>query len=154
MPEADTVETTNGWLPSQWIIKADTAEELAALCSFPDDSRSRTGVPIDPATLVKTIDRWNVACLRGVDDERGRADYLVPLDTPTFYAIGSMVPTFVNAHGGPEHDGQQGVLDTAGTPIPRLYAIAECGSMWGPYCNSMGDTCEFPISGASAAHDA
>jgi len=133
------------------VIKADTLEELASRCVTPRMPGVCRGGTIDAAALVKTIEAWNDAARRGADGEFGREDYLVPIDTPPFYAIGPMVPTYVNTHGGPEHDARQRVLDTEGHPIPRLYAVGECGSIWGPYYNSMGDICEFLISGMNAA---
>lgn len=141
-------------LEKGWIIKADTIEELAEKCAFAASSGAYRGGHIDPAVLAQTIRDWNEACKAGVDAEQGREDFLVPLDTAPFYAVGPMVPTFINTHGGPKHDANQRVLDTQEQPIPRLYAIGECGSLWGPYYNSMGDVTEFLISGANAARHA
>lgn len=133
------------------IVKADTLEELAQKCVTPRMPGVSRGGPIDSKALVETVEAWNDAARRSSDDEFGRKRFLVPLDTPPYYAIGPMVPTYVNTHGGPEHDSRQRVLDTDGRPIPRLYAVGECGSMWGPYYNSMGDICEFLVSGMNAA---
>lgn len=134
------------------IIRADTLEELAAKMVTPYQAGVSVGGAIDPAVLRKTIADYNAACAAGVDEEHGRENFLVPLDeTGPYYAIGPMVPTYVNTHGGPEHNAQQQVLDVDGSPIPGLYAVGECGSMWGPYYNSMADICEFLISGMTAA---
>ncbi|ASN53370.1 FAD-dependent oxidoreductase [Sinomonas sp. R1AF57] len=141
-------------LENGWIIKADTIEELAEKCTFAADPGAYRGGHIDPETLAQTIRDYNAACAAGLDEEFGRKDFLTPLDSGPFYAVGPMVPTFINTHGGPKHDAEQRVLDTNEQPIGRLYAIGECGSMWGPYYNSMGDVTEFMISGANAARSA
>ncbi len=138
-----------------WIKKADTIEELAAKCAFEEiPGVSRKGT-IDPAALKATIEHYNRNCLSGDGDpDFARPDFLVPLDTPPYYAIGPMFPTYLNTHGGPKHDAGQRVLDQSEEPIPRLYAIGECGSLWGPYYNSMGDITEFMVSGMIAARNA
>ncbi|MER5182567.1 FAD-binding protein [Streptomyces sp. NPDC002896] len=100
------------------------------------------------------MERWNAQCAAGTDDNFGRELFLVPLDTPPYYAVGPMLPTFVNTHGGPKHDAAQRLLDADDRPIPSLYAIGECGSLWGPYDNSMGDITEFIVSGTNAARHA
>jgi succinate dehydrogenase/fumarate reductase flavoprotein subunit len=141
-------------LEKGWVIQADSIEELAHKCAFEASSGSWRGGTIDATTLVDTAERWNDLCAKGVDDDFGREDFLVPLDIPPYYAIGPMLPTFVNTHGGPKHDARQRVLDAEDRPIPRLYAIGECGSMWGPYYNSMGDISEFIVGGSIAARHA
>lgn len=147
--EDNKMELENGW-----IIKADTLEELAEKCAFEAESGAYRGGHIDPETLVQTVREWNEACAAGEDKEHGREDFLAPLDQGPFYAVGPMLPTFINTHGGPKHNPKQQVLDKNDEPIARLYAIGECGSMWGPYYNSMGDVTEFIISGSIAAKNA
>lgn len=142
-------------LEKGWIVKADTIEKLAEKCSYPEiPGVSRAG-NIDPVELRATIDHYNRNCISGAGDpDFGRPEFLVPLDTPPFYAVGPMFPTYLNTHGGPKHNAEQKVLDKSDQPIPRLYAIGECGSMWGPYYNSMGDITEFMVSGMIAARNA
>ncbi|MER5182533.1 FAD-dependent oxidoreductase [Streptomyces sp. NPDC002896] len=147
-------EDNRAELERGWIIKADTVEELARRCVFPTFPGASRGGHIDPGQLVDTVEEWNRMCAAGEDRHHGRAEFLTPLDTGPFYAVGPMLPTFINTHGGPKHDADQRVLDARDQPIPRLYAIGECGSMWGPYYNSMGDIAEFMISGRLAARHA
>jgi len=137
-----------------WIIQADSIEELAAKCAIPELPGAALAGHVPPEALAQTVRGWNEQCARGVDADFGRELFLTPLDTPPYYAVGPMLPTYLNTHGGPKHDARQRVLDEDDQPIPRLYAIGECGSMWGPYYNSMGDITEFIVSGTNAARDA
>jgi len=134
-----------------WLLKADTIEELALKCEIPTITGVTRGGHIDPTKLKETIDRYNANCQSGVDPDFGRTVSLLPLDTPPYYAMGPMFPAFVNTHGGPKHDNKQRVLDTDDKPIPRLYAIGECGSLWGHLYNGGGDACEFLTSALCAA---
>lgn len=140
-------------LEAGWIVQADTVEELAERCAIPNLPGIARGGTVDGARLRETVDRWNADCAKGVDSQLGRDIFLTPLDTPPFYAVGPLYPTFVNTHGGPKHDASQRVLDHREQAIPRLYAVGELGSMWGPYYNSMGDIAEFIISGRTAARN-
>ena len=147
-------EDNRAELERGWIIRADTIEELAARCAVPEMPGTARAGHVPPAALAETVRAWNAQCENGKDDELGRELFLTPLDTPPFYAVGPMLPTYLNTHGGPKHDASQRVLDSDDQPIPRLYAVGECGSMWGPYYNSMGDITEFIVSGCNAARDA
>lgn len=137
-----------------WIVQADTLEELAGKCRIPKTPGVARGGHLDAEQLVATVEQWNADCAQCSDSSQGREIFLTPLDTGPYYAVGPLYPTFVNTHGGPKHDPDQRVLDHADVPIPRLYAVGECGSMWGPYYNSMGDIAEFIISGRNAARHA
>lgn len=134
-----------------WVVRADTIEDLALKCKFPFIEGVTRGGNITPRVLKTTLDRYNTNCKSGSDPDFRRKDFIVPIDTPPYYAIGPMFPTFVNTHGGPKHDAKQRVLDVNNRPIPRLYAIGECGSLWGPYYNGCGDVSEFFTSGLIAA---
>ncbi|WP_321880560.1 FAD-dependent oxidoreductase [Paraburkholderia bannensis] len=136
------------------IISADTLEELALKCCWPDIPGVARAGHLDPDALKDTVARYNTHCEQGNDPDHGRSSFLVSLDTGPYYAIGPMFPTYLNTHGGPKHDARQRVLDHDDRPIPRLYAIGECGSLWGPYYNSMGDIAEFIVSGTTAARAA
>ncbi|PMS27532.1 FAD-binding dehydrogenase [Paraburkholderia rhynchosiae] len=137
------------------IIKADTFEELALKCQWPEIQGVCKAGHLDPQALVQTVKRYNEQCRQGVDPDFGRETFLVPLDdTGPYYAIGPMFPTYLNTHGGPKHDAGQRVLDHEDKPIPGLYAVGECGSLWGPYYNSMGDIAELIVSGITAAKTA
>lgn len=136
------------------IIKADTLAELAAQCSFDAAPGAYRAGSIPPEALEATIAEYNERCRTGEADPLGREHFLVPLDEGPFYAVGPLHPTYVNTHGGPKHDAHQRVLDHDDRPIPRLYAVGECGALWGPYYNSMGDISEVMVSGRIAAEHA
>lgn len=147
-------EDNRAELEQGWIIRADTLEELAEKCAYAEAPGSYRAGTVDPAGLVETVRDYNAAVETGERDQHGRAEYRAALGPGPYYAVGPMLPTFVNTHGGPKHDRHQRVLDHRDRPIGRLYAIGECGSLWGPYYNSMGDIAEFLISGQNAARDA
>ncbi|MDK1361683.1 FAD-binding protein [Arthrobacter sp. zg-Y1219] len=141
-------------LDDGWIVRADTLEELAHKCRYPEAPGSYRAGYLDAAQLVSTVEEYNRSCVSGESDAFGRSNYRAPLGAGPYYAVGPMLPTFVNTHGGPKHDSEQRVLDHRDRVIQRLYAIGECGSLWGPYYNSMGDIAEFLISGQIAARSA
>lgn len=147
-------EDNGAELENGWVLKAETLEELALKCVYAEAVGSYRGGHLDPETLVSTVADYNQRIAAGEPDEFGRVDYRVPLGEGPYYAVGPLLPTFVNTHGGPKHDAEQRVLDHRDRKIDRLYAIGECGSMWGPYYNSMGDIAEFLVSGQRAARAA
>lgn len=64
------------YLASGDIIKADTIEELAEKLEFPSDK------------LKKMVDRYNEMCHNGHDEDFFKpAQYLIPIETPPFYAV-------------------------------------------------------------------
>jgi succinate dehydrogenase/fumarate reductase flavoprotein subunit len=111
----NSVEITKGW-----IKKADSIKELAQL------------IKVDPATLNGTLTRYNKHCTEASDNEYNRKPQtLAPIDTPPFYAIESSVG-IINTQGGPRRNAKSQVLSAlSGSPIPRLYAGGEFGSIWG-----------------------
>ena len=100
---------------------ADTLDGLAAAI----------GVP--PAALTRTVDRFNRMVADGADTDFGRGDEaydrafsrgkppLVPIDTPPFHAAAFGLSD-LGTKGGLRTDTHARVLDTAGRPIPGLYA--------------------------------
>jgi len=93
-----------------WITRADTPAALAV----------RLG--IDPMGLTKTIDSWNASCRVGEDTEmHRRIDTLTPLDKGPYYGFRS-APLLGWTGGGPRRDESGHVIDTAGRPIPGLFA--------------------------------
>ena len=113
------------WLTSGMLKKADTLEELAALCG------------IDPAGLADQVQQWNQHARQGRDPEFGRGtsaynDCLgdpgrgVPnpsvgtLERAPYYAF-SMFPADVGTCGGVITDEFGRVMSDKG-PIPGLYS--------------------------------
>lgn len=94
-------------------VKAASVEELAEELSM------------DPATLRATVDRYNELCAAGKDEDFGKpAEYMIPVEGDTYYAI-SMNPTTSVTFGGLSINGDSEVLDTNDQPIPGLYAAGE-----------------------------
>lgn len=100
---------------------ADSLPELAA----------KIGVPAQ--RLTATVLRFNGFAASGVDEDFGRGDEafdrafsagaspLVPIDTPPYHAAAFGVSD-LGTKGGLRTDTAARVLDTAGRPIPGLYA--------------------------------
>jgi succinate dehydrogenase/fumarate reductase flavoprotein subunit len=102
-----------------WVFQADTLAELAA----------KMGA--DAPALEETVAGFNRACAEGRDGQFGRAaKTLAPLETPPYYAV-ELALNLVNTQGGPRHDREGRVLDSADRPIPRLYAAGEVSSFFG-----------------------
>ena len=100
--------------------KADTIEELAEK------------VGIDPATLVKTVDRYNELCEKGVDEDFGKeAKWLVPITQPPFYGMHRHIGLSAIMKGVNVDENMQ-VVRADGTPIPDLFAIGNlAGNFYG-----------------------
>jgi len=93
-----------------WIQGADTVADLAGQLG------------IDPGGLTATIESWNTACRIGIDSEmHRRTETLVPLDEGPYYGFRS-APMLGWTGGGPRRDESSRVINTAGTPIPGLFA--------------------------------
>jgi len=124
------------------IKKADSIGELA----------EQLGMEAD--VLEATLDRWNELCSSKNDADFGRPPgTMMKIQRPPFY-VGEVWPVVSNTQGGPEHDEHQRVIDVDEKPIPRLYAIGECGSAWGHLYMSGGNLAECLVSGQIAGKHA
>ncbi|HEX6358745.1 FAD-dependent oxidoreductase [Actinophytocola sp.] len=110
-----------------WLVRADSIEELAGTIDVPEDA------------LVATVARWNghAASGRDPDFHRGESVYdrwwgdqkagegarstIGPVDTPPFYAV-RVYCGALGTKGGPRTDVHGRVLDVDGEPIAGLYA--------------------------------
>jgi succinate dehydrogenase/fumarate reductase flavoprotein subunit len=101
-----------------WIVRADTLAKLGKLLN------------IDEATLQETLTRYNNFCRTGVDADFGRSSTAMKPIKPPYYAM-RLEPLLYNTQGGPRRDQEARVLAPDGSPIPRLYAAGEFGSIWG-----------------------
>jgi succinate dehydrogenase/fumarate reductase flavoprotein subunit len=125
-----------------WIIKADTLREVAKK------------IGRDPDVLEDTVKRYNQHCAARKDLEFGRsADYLLPLETPPYYAM-EQTPTFTNTQGGPRRNQRAQIVDINGDPIPRLYSAGELGSLYGNCYNGGGNNGESMAFGQIAGRNA
>lgn len=122
--------------------QADTISGLAAL------------IGVDETVLVDTVQRWNELCARGEDADFGRPPgSMAPIRTPPF-VFGQVWPTVSNTQGGPVHDAAQKIIDTAGQPIPRLFAAGELGSSFGHLYLSGANITECFVTGRLAGQGA
>jgi hypothetical protein len=106
-----------------YFYKADTIEELAGkiVNKFYEQHK------MPPANLVATVERYNSFVDTGVDEDFGRDNPSVKIETPPFYAAWT-----ANTH----HDTLVGVLvnenlqclDAHRRVIPHLYAGGECSA--------------------------
>jgi succinate dehydrogenase/fumarate reductase flavoprotein subunit len=113
----------------EWVVRAETLEELAATLGLP------------PEQLVLTIAEFNLNAEKGIDPDFGRGESafdrfpggrltgepespfstLAPVRNAPFYAV-EVQSSLLGTKGGPRTDTQARVLDVDGDPIPGLYA--------------------------------
>jgi 3-oxosteroid 1-dehydrogenase len=119
-------KTPQSWLDSGYMKKADTIEEIAALCG------------IDPVGLTTELERFNGFCDTGVDEDYGRGSRrfdnvhgdptvkpnpnLGRIDQGPYYAV-AIYPGDVGTAGGVVADEYARVLRDDSSIIPGLYAI-------------------------------
>ncbi|MBV9510636.1 MAG: FAD-binding protein, partial [Caulobacteraceae bacterium] len=152
-------KTPEAWFEKGYMLRADTIEDLARACG------------LDPATLRRTIERFNGFARTGkdLDFKRGDRAYdrvfsdpsvkpnpcLGAIEKPPFYAV-RVYPGDVGTFGGLLTDEHARVLRQDGTAIAGLYATGNSTA------SVMGEC--YPGAGASiaasfvfgyiAAHDA
>ena len=72
----EMTEGENSHLELGYLQKADTLEELAEKLNIPADE------------FVKTVERYNELCAKGVDEDYGKSVHrMTPVDTAPFYGI-------------------------------------------------------------------
>lgn len=121
------------------------AEDVAALAKA-------TG--ISEARLTETISIWNAACDNGRDEAWGRPPgSMMPIRTGPF-TFAHVWPIVSNTQGGPVHDSAQRIVRPDGTPIPRLFAAGELGSLFGHLYMSGGNIAECFVGGRLAGRNA
>ena len=111
--------TAEEYIKGGYLFRADTLEELAAL------------INVDPATLVATVNAYNEAVDKGVDELTGRTLLVAKIEQAPFFA-GARVPSAHHTMGGVQIDDQAHVLNEKGEIIPGLLAAGEvCGDIHG-----------------------
>jgi len=125
----------SGWIRSGYLVQAGTIGELATSCG------------IDPAGLIRTIDRWNESARHGLDPEFGRGTTayqrfqgdpahapnpcVAPIDRGPFLALRVTVGSF-GSFAGLATDASARVLDRSRRPVPGLFAAgADAASVMG-----------------------
>lgn len=136
-------ETIDLLVEEERAFKADTLEDLAKK------------IDVDPVNLVKSVENFNKAVEKKIDDPFRRVLFQDKIDTAPFYA-GPRVPTVHHTMGGIEINTKAQVLDKNGNIIPGLYAAGEVtGGIHGSNRlggNALTDTVVFgKIAGESAA---
>ena len=105
---------------------------------------------LDADVLRDTVNKWNAACAAGKDDVHLRPpEAMLPIAQPPYY-VAEIWPIVSNTQGGPVHDAQQRIIDAFGSPIPRLYAAGELGSVFGHLYVSGGNLAECFVGGRRA----
>jgi urocanate reductase len=124
--DQDAVER-EGWVTeaphvdrSGYFFQADTIEDLAAAIQNQYQWR-----PMPPTALRSTVARYNRLVENGYDDDFGKPHPGYKISKPPFFAAWS-TPCVHDSYGGLRIDGHARVLDTAGIPIPGLYATGDC----------------------------
>lgn len=119
-PPVDIVASTEAGVESGDVFKADTIEELA----------SAMGVPAD--ALKATVDRYNVLCDAGYDDDFGKqAGRLKPVKKAPFYAVQRRAGVLCTLNGI-ETDERCRALDENREVIDGLFCVGNCqGNFFG-----------------------
>lgn len=130
-------EVENGW-----ITQARTLDELAVQ------------IDRDPAALKATVEKYNAACVRGVDAEFGRDPAtLTPIGDGPYFAV-RIYPGIICTTGGGQRDEFSRVLTSSGKPIPRLYEAGELGSTMANLYQNGSFLTECIVSGRAAGRSA
>lgn len=133
-----------------WILKADTVEELAAKIAANPENRKL----MEPATLAKTVARFNELSAKGKDEDLNRrAATLGPIEKPPFYAL----PLYAggpNTKGGIAANAKREVLDWDGRPIARLFTAGEVSSALKFVYQAGGNLSECIVMGRIAGKNA
>jgi 3-oxosteroid 1-dehydrogenase len=134
-----------------WILKAGSIGELADIIRADTDNDNL----MRPAVLKATMKRYNSLCRKGEDVDFHRPQKsLTPIEGPPFYAV-KLWPGGPNTQGGPKRNKRAQVVRPDDSPVPRLYAAGELGSVWGMVYQgggNLGECIAFGrIAGANAA---
>ncbi len=110
---------------------------------------------VDVDAFVKTMETWNAAVASGEDAEFGRNNGMdADLSTAPFYAI-QIAPGIHHTMGGVKIDTATRVIDTAGNPIPGLFAAGETtGGVHGGNRIGGNAVCDFVVFGRIAGANA
>ncbi|MBB3663197.1 succinate dehydrogenase/fumarate reductase flavoprotein subunit [Prauserella sediminis] len=144
-----------------WALRADTIGELARK------------IDVEPATLGRTVDRFNGMAADGVDADFARgvsaydgfvgdkryypaaASTLGPLDEGPYYAVRLHIST-LGTKGGPQTDVDGSVFTVDGDPIPGLFAAGNAmagptGMVYGGAGGTLGPALVFGYRAGRAA---
>jgi fumarate reductase flavoprotein subunit len=112
---SEDVENAVKECPGENIYKADTYEDLAAK------------IGLNPEKLASTINRYNLLCNTGVDEDFNKpSELLSPISTPPYYIFRQDL-SFWTSIGGIHTNRNMEVINLAEQPIPGLYAVGTDG---------------------------
>jgi fumarate reductase flavoprotein subunit len=99
-------------------------------------------IGVAPKVLKASVDEYNSFCSHGHDDLFAKdRRYLVPLQTPPFYAVKGFA-SVLTTQGGIKINHHMEALNSEDNPIPGLYAIGDDTGGWEP------DTYNVNLSGS------
>jgi urocanate reductase len=113
--------------PDGYFFSADTIEELAGRIVNPYQWR-----PMPPATLRRTVERYNSFVDSGVDADFKKPAPLHKIGTPPFYAAWH-TPALHDSYTGIRINTSAQVMDVRGAPIPGLYACGDSSGGFGQH---------------------
>lgn len=131
-PQEVQLQVGHKTMPSEEdFIKGETFEELAANINAYMESEEWGIDPIDEATIVESIKRYNEVCTGGVDTDFGkRADYLVPIEEGPFYAVPRGADSVPAVLAGLTVNENQQCLNADGEPIEGLFAAGNASGQF------------------------
>jgi succinate dehydrogenase/fumarate reductase flavoprotein subunit len=133
-----------------WVMKAGSLEELVKKIRDYVDNNDL----MYPSVLDKTIKKYNRFCRKGEDTDFHRPPWsLTPIENPPYYAV-KLWPGGPNTQGGPRRNKKAQVMRPDNTPVPRLYAAGELGSVWGMLYQGGGNIAECIAFGRIAGTNA
>ena len=134
----------------EWSRDNSKELELGILKRACDQRELARAIGVDEAALAASLGRWNAACSVACDDDWGRPPTsMMAISKPPF-VYASVWPIVSNTQGGPVHDTAQRIARPDGTPIRRLYAAGEMGSVFGHLYMSGGNIAECFVGGRLA----
>ncbi|MFA7550004.1 MAG: FAD-binding protein, partial [Sedimentibacter sp.] len=110
-----TIESLEEALDSGEVVKAETYEELGVAMGVPGE------------TLAQTMSEYNQGAEEGTDSLGKSSDFLVPMETPPYYAM-KIYPVTMGTFGGVKTNENYQVLREDGSIINNLYAGGECAN--------------------------
>ncbi|MBI4321633.1 MAG: FAD-dependent oxidoreductase [Chloroflexi bacterium] len=113
-------ELVAGFQPAEVLFTGASLDEIAI------------HIGVDVEALKRTIEEYNQAVRTGRAMELGvpKKDFLMPIDTPPFYAVHPVWAGLNCTMGGPKINAKAQVMDRDDVPIPGLFA---CGEMIGGF---------------------
>jgi 3-oxosteroid 1-dehydrogenase len=134
-----------------WVMKASTLEGLVNKIRADSDNNDL----MQSSILEETLRKYNRHCQRGEDTDFYRPPWsLTPVENPPYYAV-KLWPGGPNTQGGPLRNKRAQVMRPDYSPVPRLYAAGELGSVWGMLYQGGGNIAECiafgRIAGVNAA---